>query len=67
MAIVAMEQLVWRRSTRCDSNACVQMAESAAGVHVRDSKSPDGPTLNASRDQWAAFLGLIKNVDTKTP
>jgi hypothetical protein len=59
--MAATEQRAWRRSTRCDSSACVEVAPAAAGVHVRDGKRPDGPQLSATRGEWAAFLRWVKD------
>ncbi|RCG23379.1 DUF397 domain-containing protein [Sphaerisporangium album] len=51
----------WRKSTRSQgtSNNCVEVAWSAAGVAVRDSKNL-GPALGFTQAGWAAFIGGIK-------
>ena len=48
--------LVWRKSARCDSASCVEVAPIAGGMAMRDSKDPDGPILRFTRAQWAVFL-----------
>ncbi|MEU8123242.1 DUF397 domain-containing protein [Spirillospora sp. NPDC049024] len=41
----------WRKSTYTTSNGgnCVELADAAGAVAVRDSKDPDGPVLLLSR------------------
>lgn len=48
--------LDWRRPKGCDTNACVETAESGDNVYVRHSESPDGPVLRFTRVEWAAFV-----------
>ncbi|MCZ0208008.1 DUF397 domain-containing protein [Streptomyces achromogenes] len=35
---------------------CVEVASTAEGRAVRDSKQHDGPLLTVSRDSWQAFI-----------
>jgi len=61
-----MEQtaaLVWRKSGRCDSNTCVEVAEVGHDIAIRDSKRPDGPTLLFTRAEWDAFVGGVHDGD----
>jgi len=53
--------LVWRRSTRCSTNECVEVAElPGGGVAVRDSKQPSsGPVLKFSAQEWQAFISSV--------
>jgi hypothetical protein len=48
----------WVKASRSTSGSnCVEMRRGAVdGVEVRDSKSPDGPTLRFSGAQFAAWL-----------
>lgn len=48
----------WFKSSRSESSgACVEIAFLAEGrVGVRDSKSPDGPELWFTGEQWDRFL-----------
>jgi Domain of unknown function (DUF397) len=55
----------WRRSSRCDSANCLEVATSTAGVAVRDSKQTDGPILRFSRDAWSAFIVRINEGDLR--
>ena len=49
----------WRRSTRCSTGACVEVAEGSDAVLVRDSKLPDGGNLRISHVAWTAFIAAI--------
>ena len=59
--------LVWRRSTRCGSGACVEVAVAADGVHLRDGKDPDGPRLTFRPDAWRAFVADVQAGAHRTP
>jgi hypothetical protein len=52
-------RLTWLKSSRCDTNACVEVAVTDDRVFVRDSKDPDGPRLTFTRPEWAEFLGWV--------
>ena len=47
----------WRKSTHSDANGgnCVEVANTARAVSVRDTADRDGVTLTFSADAWAAF------------
>jgi hypothetical protein len=50
----------WRRA--CGASACVEVDTSdPAGVRVRDSKDPDGPTLLFTREEWRLFLRAARD------
>ena len=55
--------LSWRKSQRCDTGACVEVAELPSGVALRDSTVPDGPTLTFSRSDWAGFVADLRIED----
>lgn len=51
----------WRKSSHSGSGPnCVEVTASPAGIHVRDSKNPDGPHLTFTAAEWAAFLTALK-------
>jgi Domain of unknown function (DUF397) len=52
--------LTWRRSTKCDSGLCVEVALAADAALVRDGKRPEGPRLTFTRDSWQDFLAAVK-------
>ena len=53
--------LSWRRSTRCDSSACVEVAAVGADrVAVRDSKDADGGYLLFPGAAWSRFLDAVR-------
>ncbi len=51
---------LWRRSTRCSSSGCVEIAVTEVGVHVRDSKNAASPVLSYDRTEWLAFIEGVK-------
>ena len=52
----------WRKSSRSDSSggACVEVADLASAVAVRDSKDPDGPKLVFGAAAWQTFAAQAK-------
>jgi len=50
----------WRKSTRCGSAACVEVAKVDDGYLVRDSKNPDGAVLSFTEREWAAFVEAVE-------
>lgn len=44
------------KSSQCDTGSCVEVASCSCGVQVRDSKDPDGPILDFTHAEWAAFV-----------
>lgn len=54
---------VWRRSSHCESNACVEVAPMQPVVAVRDGKDPCGPVLIFPREQWRAFVEALRSHD----
>ena len=54
----------WRKSSSSGGNgACVEIAGTADGVAVRDSKDPAGPALAFTPEGWAAFTGSVRAGD----
>jgi hypothetical protein len=58
-----MQELKWIKSSLSFSNGnCVQIAELPDGqVGVRDSKSPRGPILRFTSEEWDAFTAGVRN------
>jgi hypothetical protein len=55
--------IVWRKSRRCDSASCVEVATVEGGIAVRDSKDPSGPVLRFTGGEWAAFVAGVRDGD----
>ena len=53
------ERLKWRRSSDCESIACVEVAMSDTRVWVRQSADP-GRALEFTKDEWVVFLAGAK-------
>ncbi len=53
----------WRKSAHSEggSGQCVEVAEVAGAVAVRDSLNPDGPVLAFSPAAWQVFLTNVKS------
>ncbi|MFI2505035.1 DUF397 domain-containing protein [Streptomyces sp. NPDC018972] len=52
-------ELTWFKSSYSDSSNpsdCVEVATTPGSVHVRDSKTPDGPRLTLMAATWARFV-----------
>ncbi len=52
-------ELVWFKSSYSsgnDGNSCVELALTPGTVHVRDSKTTDGPRLALAPAAWADFV-----------
>jgi hypothetical protein len=58
--------LDWRKSRRCDSAHCVEVAVTAERVGVRDGKDPAGPALWFSVEEWTAFVEGVRAGDFTT-
>jgi hypothetical protein len=48
--------LQWHKSSRCSSNACVEVAKVDGEYLVRDSKNPDSAPLAFTAAEWSAFV-----------
>jgi Domain of unknown function (DUF397) len=54
--------LAWLKARSSTHNgACVEIAESAGKIAIRDSKDPDGPTLVYTPAEFKAFLSGARN------
>ncbi|WBB99741.1 DUF397 domain-containing protein [Solwaraspora sp. WMMA2080] len=55
-----MNGALWHKSSRSDTNGCVEVAENLPGrVYVRDTKDRDGGTLAFAPAAWRSFLAEI--------
>jgi Domain of unknown function (DUF397) len=50
----------WRKSSRCDSVSCVEVARGVAGAMMRDSKESDGAILKFGFSGWGLFVEQIR-------
>ncbi len=52
----------WRKSSYSDANGgqCVEVADNARMVLVRDTASRDGATLTFAPEAWRAFTQTLK-------
>lgn len=48
----------WRKSSRCDSNACVEVAQSGSGFMIRDNTQPERH-LTFDCVSWKGLLQAI--------
>lgn len=46
----------WRKSSRCGSSTCVEVAKVGDEYLVRDSKNPQTAPLTFTPAEWAAFV-----------
>jgi hypothetical protein len=55
---MSTEALQWFKSSYSGSEGgeCLEVAHAENSVHVRDSKSPEGPTFQVTATAWTAFL-----------
>ena len=53
-------RLIWRRSTKCNSGLCVEVALAEQAALVRDGKHPQGAHLTFGAQSWGAFLSAVK-------
>lgn len=56
-------QLTWRRSSRCGSNTCLEMAHDQRFVYVVDSANPTGAVLCFPVKNWVTFVDWVSSVD----
>lgn len=52
-------ELAWRKARACSTGACVEVAKANDTYMMRDSKDPQGPVLQFTPAEWAAFVGGV--------
>jgi hypothetical protein len=57
---VTIPEITWRRSTRCASNACVEIGRDGADYLLRDSKDPGVPPIRFTPAEWEHFLTHLR-------
>jgi hypothetical protein len=53
----------WKKSSKCETGACVEAADLGESIGVRNSTHPDGMITLFSKSQWADFVAGAKNGD----
>lgn len=55
-------ELDWFKSSYSGSEGddCVEVAFAVGAVHVRDSKTQDGPRFAVPSPVWSGFLGYVR-------
>jgi hypothetical protein len=51
---------MWRRSTRCETGACAEVAYFGGEVLLRNSRDPEGPVVRLTPVEWSAFAAGVK-------
>jgi hypothetical protein len=46
----------WKKSSRCATSNCVEVAFTEDRYLVRDSKNPDAAALSFTEQEWVAFV-----------
>ena len=60
MADAAALDLPWRKSRRCESSQCLEVAATVAGAAVRNNSRPD-THLRVDRDSWRELLVGVRS------
>lgn len=55
------EEPHWRRSRRCSTGACVEVARTSGHLMVRDSKNLGARPISFTAEQWTAFVAGVKS------
>jgi hypothetical protein len=53
----------WRKSSYSSEQGgnCVEVATHPSAIHIRDSKTPDGPLFTVTPATWTSFLTLTRD------
>jgi hypothetical protein len=50
----------WKKSSRCGSATCVEVAKFDDQYLIRDSKNPKATPLSFTTDEWNAFVAGVR-------
>jgi len=55
----------WRKSSYSSEQGgnCIEVATHPSAIHIRDSKTPDGPLFTVTPATWTSFLALARDRD----
>lgn len=54
------DDVKWRNSSYCGTNACVEVASAGGLIYVRDSKNPNIAPLAFTTEEWGAFIRGVR-------
>ena len=54
--MVEMNVPAWRKSSRCGTSTCVEVAKVDDQYMIRDSKNPEAAALTFTEEEWVAFV-----------
>ncbi|MFS7873773.1 DUF397 domain-containing protein [Streptomyces asiaticus] len=56
-------EVAWKKSSYSSNDGpdCIEVAASPSSIHIRDSKSPNGPHLTVTPTAWTAFVTYAGN------
>jgi hypothetical protein len=49
----------WRKSSRCGTSTCVEVAKVDEQYLIRDSKNPEAAPLSFTKAEWDAFVAGV--------
>jgi hypothetical protein len=52
--------LKWRKSSRCEGGACIEIAIQGHAILLRNSVDPDGPVLAFTPAAWRDLIASVK-------
>ena len=58
--ILSQLEPAWRKSSRSQFSACVEVCFVGDRVPLRNSRDPDGPVLVFTAPEWDAFVAGVK-------
>jgi hypothetical protein len=58
--VINRHALVWRKSPFSIEGDCVELAEHGDRTLIRNSNDPNGPILDFTSSEWAAFVMWVR-------